>query len=76
MLLEGAEELLNASVLPGRMRSGPLMPNAERSQGEAKKLRREEGLVVGSNGLGTTKLLHGVEDGSEDLYRCLGPQAP
>ena len=71
-LLEGLEEALDATVLPGREGSAALMANAEQTEREPEERRGEGGFIVGANAPGLAEALDRLEDDAEDGDRGLG----
>ena len=73
-LLEGSEEALDATVLPGCEGGGALVANAEAAKGEAEETGGEDRLVVGAEDAGAAEAFDGVEGCSEQGDRRAGAE--
>lgn len=68
---QGAEEPLDAAVLPGAVQFGDLMFDAEQFQAEPEKTRREHGFVVSTDDFRPAVADTGLADGDQQGQRSL-----
>src|SRR5258708_10507568 len=75
LLLERAEEALDASVHPRTVRLGSLVADPEERERQGKEPRSEGAVVVGAGGARHAVALDGVEEGAEDGDSRLSSQS-